>query len=66
MKKNGEDDNEPLVHRHFLIMNEKKKGKKMTTYYVVANEKDKQENYDKDCHHLLIFYCSALRNESKE
>jgi hypothetical protein len=44
----------------------KKKGKQMTTYYVVANEKDKQENYDKDCHRLLIFCCSALRNESKE
>jgi len=28
MKKNGEDDNQPLVHRHFLVMNEKEKEKR--------------------------------------
>jgi hypothetical protein len=65
MKKKGEDDNEPLVHCRFMVVNEKKE-QKMTIYYVVANEKDKQEDYDKDRHHLLIFYCSALNNESKE
>jgi hypothetical protein len=44
----------------------KKKGKKMTTSYVATNEKDKQEDYDKDRHHLLIFCCNTLSIESKE
>jgi len=44
----------------------KKEGRKMTMSYVVTNEKDKQEDYDEDCHHLLIFCCNALNNKLEE
>jgi hypothetical protein len=36
------------------------------TSYVVTNEKDKQEDYVKDRHHLLIFYCNTLSNKLEE